>query len=379
MLTILNVNHLIDPVTGGGTAERTFQMSCFLAKNGFNCLLLTTDKGVTPERIQALHGVNITLLPSLSERFFIPRSGFSTIRELVHQADIIHLMGHWTVLNALVYYAARMQKKPYVICPAGALPIYGRSKILKKIYNILVGHSIIANARAWIAVTPEETEHFAPYGVTAGQIAVIPNGVDLADFLQHDDMAFRNRYKLGKSPFILFMGRLNMIKGPDLLLQAFARIADQFLEHHLVMAGPDGGMADDLINTAQQLGLMNRIHFIGYIGGTEKSYAYAAADLLVIPSRQEAMSIVVLEAGAGGTPVLLTDQCGFDEVAAVEGGKVVPATAEGLAEGLAALLGQYKELPRMGNNLKKFVTQQFAWQSLVGRYIQLYQKLLADQ
>ncbi len=378
-MNILNVNHLIDPITGGGTAERTFQMSRFLAKSGVHCHILTTAKGITPERIQALHGIDITSPALLSERFFIPRIRFATIKKLVQNADVIHLMGHWTVLNALVYYAARMLKKPYVVCPAGALPVYGRSPIFKKIYNFWVGRSIIANANGWIAITPEETGNFMPYGVTAEQITVIPNGVDVANFLCHEDATFRNQYKLGTAPFILFMGRLNMIKGPDLLVQAFARIADQFPEHHLVMAGPDGGMLDELINAVQNFDLLHRIHFIGYIGGVEKSYAYAAAELLVIPSRQEAMSIVVLEAGASGTPVLLTDCCGFNDVATVEGGKVVPATTEGLAAGLSELLKQRDELPRMGSNLKQFVTRQYAWQSLVDRYIQMYQKLLAVQ
>jgi glycosyltransferase involved in cell wall biosynthesis len=86
------------------------------------------------------------------------------------------------------------------------------------------------------------------------------------------------------------------------------------------------------------LGIIDRVHYIGFISDEAKSQAYHAADLLVIPSRKEAMSIVVLEAGITGTPVLLTDQCGLSEVESIEGGKVVTASVEGLQSGLIALL-----------------------------------------
>ena len=94
-------------------------------------------------------------------------------------------------------------------------------------------------------------------------------------------------------------------------------------------------MLNELRRMVEASDVRNRVHFTGHIGGTEKSEAYRAADFLVIPSRQEAMSIVVLEAGITGTPVLITDQCGFDDVAAVAGGIVVAASVEGLQEGIA--------------------------------------------
>ena len=56
-MKVLNVNMSLDPATGGGTAERTFQISKFLAKVGIECTVLTTDLGLTPERIKAMERV----------------------------------------------------------------------------------------------------------------------------------------------------------------------------------------------------------------------------------------------------------------------------------------------------------------------------------
>jgi glycosyltransferase involved in cell wall biosynthesis len=118
------------------------------------------------------------------------------------------------------------------------------------------------------------------------------------------------------------------------------------------------------------------VHFVGYVGGEEKSAAYRSAQLLVIPSRQEAMSIVVLEAGITGTPVLITDQCGFNDVSAVEGGMVVAASIEGLQDGLLAMTGNPDKLKIMGQNLLKFTREHFLWDHMVKRYLELFSQIV---
>jgi glycosyltransferase involved in cell wall biosynthesis len=122
--------------------------------------------------------------------------------------------------------------------------------------------------------------------------------------------------------------------------------------------------------------MKNRIHFLGYLGGAEKSDAYHAAQLLVVPSRQEAMSIVAIEAGICGTPVLLTDQCGFDRVEEIGGGWVVPASVEGIKQGLLKVMRQTELLKPAKLNIRKLVKEYFAWDNVVLSYINLYDQLI---
>jgi glycosyltransferase involved in cell wall biosynthesis len=374
-MRILNVNVLLDPVTGGGTAERTFQMSRALAHAGVDCTILTTDIGLTAERIRQLGAVWVMALPCISKRFFVVKFSWSQLKALVDSVDVIHLMGHWSMLNVLVTLLARQTGTPYVVCPAGELPLFGRSRWIKQVFNMLIGYRIVRKAAGHIAVTPDEIPAYARYGVSASQVTVIPNGINEADFMVEGVNQFADRFGLGTSPFILFMGRLNLIKGPDLLLEAFCTIAHKHSELHLVFAGPDGGLLGLLQMTARERGLADHVHFIGYIAGREKAEAYRAADLLVIPSRQEAMSIVVLEAGVVGTPVLLTDQCGFDEVATVGGGQVVAATAIDLAAGLDGLLADRSALKVMGTRLQAHVRRNFTWDVIVSRFQDLYRRV----
>ena len=376
-MRVLNVNHTLDPVTGGGTAERTFQMSRALVRAGEECDVLALDPGLTPAQEEALAGARLHALPWLVRRFYVPRFSPRHIYGVVAGTDVVHLMGHWTFVNALIYLYARWLGKPYVFCSAGALPIFGRSGHIKRLYNLLVGRNIVRNAAGHVAITADERPHFEAYGVPAAKVEVIPNGIDETAYDAGDDLpGFRERHGLGDVPFVLFVGRLNPVKGPDLLLQAFCAAREDLPRHHLVFVGPDEGMLAGLRGTAAACGISHRVHFVGYLGGAEKARAYAAAELLVVPSRQEAMSIVALEAGAAGTPVLLTDRCGFDEVERAGGGRVVPATAEGLRRGLVRLLGEPEALRSMGANLQNLVRERYAWGSIIRQYLDLYGRIL---
>ena len=375
-MKVLNVNVTLDPVAGGGTAERTFQMSRALVAAGVDCTILTTNIGLSSSRSKQLAGVKVITLPCFFRRFFIVRFSWHQLKILVAQADIVHLMGHWSMLNVLISILATQSRTPYVVCPAGELLLFGRSRWLKYLFNRIIGYRIIRNAAGWIAVTPDEIPVFADYGVKKDHVTVIPNGVNEAEFNADEGDGFSTRYGLDGVPFILFMGRLNLIKGPDLLLDAFNFIAYKFPKLHLVFAGPDGGMLVDLKKLSKKHGLSERVHFIGHISGSDKVNAYRAASLLVIPSRQEAMSIVVLEAGIVGTPVLLTDCCGFDEVAMAGGGSVVDATVSGLAQGLDTLLSDPVNLRIMGERLQVYVKQRFTWSNIRELFQAMYLRIL---
>ena len=377
---VLNVNHSLNLEAGGGTAERTFQMSRFLASNiDVECTALVLDIGLEQSRINSALPAKVVALSCLYKRFYVPLGGLKNIRELVRKSDIIHLMGHWSMLNMLVYFSCRTLNKPYVVCPAGALGLFGRSVYLKRIYNFFVGKAIIRNASAWIAVTQGEFPQFEDYGIASTQITVIPNGVCEDDFAQTNINSFRKNKGLSDVPIVLFMGRLNKIKGPDLLLKAFIQVHHKISEYHLVFAGPDEGMLGELNEIIRQNKLENNIHFIGYVGGEDKSAAYHSANLLVVPSRHEAMSIVALEAGICGVPVMLTDQCGFSNISEIDSRLEVPATVDGIAFGLIRLLQDSTVLNDLAPVWKNYVDNQYSWNAIIPKYIALYQDIISIQ
>lgn len=379
-MRVLHVNHLLDPVSGGGTAERTFQISRYLALQGTECTILTLDIGQVRGRTDGLPGLNVEALPCLHPRFFLPKVRSRQIDALVDRSDIVQLFGNWTLLNLLVWRACIRLRRPYVFCPAGSLRPFGRSLLMKHVYSYLVTRGVIRDATHCVCITEDEQAQFMKLGARAPQLVTIQNGIDPDQYrLAQPAEAvaeFRASLGIGASPFILFLGRLNPIKGPDILLRAFSAMAERWSEHHLVFGGPDGGMLSKLKDMAIQMGLGARVHFPGFVGQTAKAAALCAADLLVIPSRSEAMSIVVLEAGACGCPTLFTDACGLAAFQARGAGRMVSVDVEQMAVALEQLLAQPLVRKAQGELLREIVMAEYLWCGQAARYLALYEQVL---
>jgi glycosyltransferase involved in cell wall biosynthesis len=109
---------------------------------------------------------------------------------------------------------------------------------------------------------------------------------------------------------------------------------------------------------------------VDYIGGELKSSAYHGAELLVIPSRHEAMSIVALEAAISATPVLMTFNCGFSALADAGGAIEVEPIEQSLGNELKDILAS-KNLQNMGQKAYVFARDNYAWSIMADRFIDL--------
>lgn len=374
----LHVCDYIDPSLGGGTAERTFQLVSALKKLNVSSTILCTSIGLSDLRRQELNEITVHAVGVFNRRFLIPKLSPVLLIKLVREHDLIHITGHWSILGALTCLMAWAFKKPYVYCPAGSLQVFGRSTRIKNVYNHLIGYRMVKRAAQCLAITEQEKEQFEPYGIAKEFVLLLPNGVNPPPPGMHlNSDSFRNELHLKSEQLIfLFLGRLNPIKGPDLLLSAFLKIADQCPSCHLIFAGPMSEIGESLIQQSLASAHSARIHFTGYLTGTTKYQALMASDVLVIPSRSEAMSLVALEAGILGKPVLLTDQCGFNDIAEIGGGWVVPVQVTALSQALIDVYSQRETLPQSGAKLKNYIEEHYTWDKIAQTTLALYTQIL---
>lgn len=377
-MRILNVIMCLDSVCGGGSVDRVYQLSKNLSLLGEDCTILTTKQGWDKEYVRKLGNVKVVALPYISERFKIPIGIFSWLKRNLRNYDIVHLAMNWTIITAITYFYLRCYKLPYVYSAMGWLVIDGRSMFLKRIYKTLFTKPIIQHANMCIAITKREVSDYESLGVRRENIALIPNGIMIDSFLNfHNDNIFRTRYCIDSRPIILFIGRLNRIKGPDLLIKAFSMIPDDFSNYQLIIAGNDCGFLDELKRITQFHGVDKKTTFLGPIFDKEKISAYHSADIVVIPSRFDTMTIIALEAAISGVPVLLTKQCDFSELQDAGGGLVVEASIDGLSNGLRILLSKGKELKKMGNCGKEYVLKTYDWAHICKRFIKVFKKSIS--
>ena len=374
-MKILHVIQNLEKEKGGGVTARNLKLIEYLEKKNNKNYILTLNSNIKNRSKKAFINKNRNYsLGFINNRFPLPFPNIFKIAKLVRNADVVHLTSFWTLLNAYVYIFCKLFSKNYVICPAGALIIFGRSKIIKHIYYQIIGKYIIKDCSAIISITTKEKEQFIERNIPLSKIFNIPNGIDLKSNVSNKSYKIHDINFKKKKPYILFVGRLNFIKGPDLLLNAFISIAEEIPYHNLIFAGSDEGMEKELKKEAINSRFAERIHFIGFISGSEKNSLYKNADILVIPSRSEAMSLVVLEAALHGLESIFTDQCGLDELSKRKLGKCVKVDSNEISN---SIIKHIKSKNKINNlDLIDYVSNNYNWDKVSNKYIKVFKKLV---
>ena len=262
------------------------------------------------------------------------------VRREAGRFDVVLLHGLWNYSSVGAWLGLRKTAAPYYIFAHGMLDPWFREKYPRKhlakcVYWWLAEGRVLRDARAVLFTSVEEQEraHNA-FPWHSFQEAVVPLGTadPMSDAMQDEAAFFEACPALSGRRYLLFMGRVHVKKGCDLLLEAFAlRLAGLPPDVDLVIAGPDQvGLVTELKAIAKKLGVDERVHWPGMLAGACKWGALRDAEALILPSHQENFGIVVAEAMACGTPVLISDKVNiWREVVAAKAGLVESDTVEG--------------------------------------------------
>jgi glycogen(starch) synthase len=177
-------------------------------------------------------------------------------------------------------------------------------------------------------------------------------------------------------PRLLCLGRLSPEKGFDLAIEAFASVLRRFPKARLVISG-DGTSRLELERIVAQKNLGHCVDFLGWVKPENVPALINRSTLVIMPSRQESLPLVALEAALMERPVLATSVGGIPEVVVHEetGLLVKPEDSRALAEAIACLLQRPELAIRIGQNARRRAEQKFNWQSHVDGYDSLYQEL----
>jgi D-inositol-3-phosphate glycosyltransferase len=166
-----------------------------------------------------------------------------------------------------------------------------------------------------VASTDEEHEQLVRYyGADPSRIEIVAPGVDHGMFHPGDRVGARRELRLGSNPVVLFVGRIQPLKGVDVAVRALGELRDPSAELVVVggPSGPDGGREEDALHKlVAELGLEHRVRFVPPQPHDSLARWYRAADVCVVPSRSESFGLVALEAAACGTPVVAADVGGL--------------------------------------------------------------------
>jgi glycosyltransferase involved in cell wall biosynthesis len=207
------------------------------------------------------------------------------------------------------------------------------------------------------------------YCLPEEKVVTIHNGVDLPSFTDPQ----------GEDHTILFVGRLTWRKGVKYLIDAMPHVLSEYPDTKLLLVG-DGDQRTPLQKQIEKLRIENSVLFLGNIS-TEKLYSlYCKANVYVQPSLYEPCGIAILEAMSMGKPVVSTHVGGVPELITngEEGFLVKPGNNLELAKAIINVFSDDSCRKRLASNAKNKVLQEFSWEAVAKKTLDLYTNLLDD-
>jgi glycosyltransferase involved in cell wall biosynthesis len=211
-----------------------------------------------------------------------------------------------------------------------------------------------------------------------------PERLTRLHYIGVDESAFLDSEEDPDRPVVLHIARLVEKKGTSYLLEAFARLAARYPTARLVVIG-DGPLKDPLLKHAEQLGIGDRVDWLGALPHAQVKHWLRRASIFCLPSvtaangDSEGLGMVLLEASASGLPTLATNHGGIPEAVkdGVTGHLVPERSVVRLTDGLDALLGSYELRRQMGGAGRTFVRENFSMSTQTAILEEHYETLLA--
>jgi D-inositol-3-phosphate glycosyltransferase len=247
--------------------------------------------------------------------------------------------------------------------------------------RIRVEGEIAQQADLLIGSTQDEADDLIRlYGADPDRVQVVAPGIDLATFQPIDRADARRKIGYGPGRLLLFVGRLERLKGVDVAIRALALLRDRDHEDlRLIVLGEDVRDGDEsekerLKAVASAVGVRDRVDFLGSVAHHELPYFYAAADVCVMPSYSESFGLVALEAQACGRPVVASGVSGLRSVVRdeVSGYLVDDHDPAIYAERIGRLLSDPELAQQMGRR-GRLLAQRFSWTRTADRLGSLFE------
>ncbi|HLA28920.1 MAG TPA: glycosyltransferase family 4 protein [Syntrophales bacterium] len=390
----IKVIHIITRFDKGGSAENAFLTVRDLDKDRYDVVFIkgasTMENLGEPESravdanvaVAREHRVRLTCVRFLV-RDLQPLSDlaafFCLLRILRHEnPHIVHT--HTSKAGILGRWAAYFCRIPIIVHTPHGHVFWGYFNPVKtRLFTLLERWTARITTSIVTLTSQEKADHLRFRIAPEKKFAVIHSGVDLGRFLAHPSDPAETRALLGipsDMTVVGTVGRLTSVKGQELLLRAAFDLIRQGQCIFLLLLG-DGELRQDLERSAKRLGIENYVRFLGW--RSDVARIMAVYDIFCLPSRNEGMGKVLVEAMAMGLPIIASNIGGIrDIVRTGENGLLVPVgDVAAWAEAISCLCRDPERRRRMGDAGRQMAPF-YSSEEMIKRIDQLYRKLLSE-
>lgn len=365
--------------TRGGDVNVCYNLTKQLTDMGHDVTILTTTFDYNKEDTDNIN--NLTMVP-VAYKFNLALFIYSPdikkwLDENIMNFDIIHLHELRSYQNNVVTKYARKYDIPYVVQPHASTPKHVNKSFIKYIYDLIYGNKIIQDASEVIAVSREE--EYYDRKMKAKNVEVIYNGMNIEEFDNlPPDGIFRN--KNIKSPYILYLGRLDKLKGINHIIQAFSQLPDKYSEYKLVIAGKITEYKKELDDIIHEENMEDKVIFTGFVEEKDKISIYHDASLFVNPVKyMGGVSITVFESILSNTPVIVTPESG-ELVDKINAGTVVEyGNIKQLREAMIKSLDNKELISKQLANGQGFIRENLQWRTVTKKILNVYKNAIHEK
>ena len=385
-MKILMLTWEYPPRVVGGISKVVYDLSHKMVKEGNEVTVVTYKDGDNVKYYENDKGVEVYRVDNYMIR---PNNFIDWIMQLnfnmiTKANEIINKNGKFDVIHAhdwLVAYSAKSIKESYNIPLISTIHATesGRNSGIHDETQRYINDSewMLTYESSEVVVNSNymKNEVQRLFGLPYDKINVIPNGVNLQLFSNVNvDYDFRRQYAMDNEKIILYVGRLVYEKGIQNLIAAMPKILDRYHDSKLIICGR-GGMIDELREQVKYLGIDNKVYFAGYCDSKKMQKMYKCADVAVFPSTYEPFGIVAIESMLSGTPTIVSDVGGLNEIVehGVTGMKSYAGNANSIADSVLALLFDPKLCANISQNAIKKVKENYNWAKITDNTYYVYQ------
>lgn len=312
------------------------------------------------------HGYEIYYCPRVLGHSLAPGL-LRRLPALIRWADVVHLTAVYSSPTIPTLAICKALNKPVVWSPRGALQRWQASSRprVKRVWE-LICNSLCDQKRVTLHATSENEFKASILRIKRASAVIIHNGVQMPVRTKE-----RSEEK-GKSLQLLYLGRLNRIKGIENLLEGVQKVDESV---SLAICGDSSnGYSGELRALTERLGIGKRVKFHGHVTGEEKARCFAASDVFIMPSFSESFGISTAEALSHGIPVIVSKGTPWNDVEKVGCGLWVENDPTSLAEAIERI--RQMPLDEMGTRGREWMSREFSWDVIAEKMLKVYQGLV---
>lgn len=373
----------------GGPPKVLYTLAKELIKRGIKVNVVTTDvldEGRNKILYEVLDKIEIFRRRTLSNyaayktKLIYAPGILHQSKRIIERSDLVLFSDIRAIINWQIYPYVLKQKIPYGIFAFGEIPYDdGAKSIIKKIFDAVWVHNFIINAKWLFAQTEHEREMYETYFEAPKEIIkFLPLPVEKLIYKpsQQKIKEFRKNWDIRvDDKIIIFVGRINYLKGIDILLKSVENLLRKDNHIKLIIVGRDDGYLMTLLSSISSK-LSKQIIYIGPLYNKEIEIAFAVSKCFVITPRfYEETSTASLQALACGLPVVVTKEAEIPYFTDYQAGFIVENNSQQIEEAVKKIIySPNKEITFMSSETRKCINDHFSVEKVSEQLLQLISK-----